>query len=282
MMAIVSTKGGVGKSTVTANIANALIEEGFHVGALDLDSSSPTLHLALGMEVWPQWGVISATSQIIPTKLENGLELVTMASKWGKGNRVSWRGNDKGKLTRELLNDNMGEVAWDKDIEYIIVDSPPSMSEEIFILAESDAIEGYVIVTQPQPMSVADIDRLVDYCRDVQLPIFGVVSNFDGCLTPQGEVFYPYLGEWVDIKKWSESKGLPFLQSIPQSSNIEPLKPIYRELATKIIASTPVLLPRYDKRKLFRREALKIIIKGGEHERDLVPTLDPLSPNNSG
>lgn len=257
-IAITSTKGGVGKTTITASLAIALKELGYNVGALDLDSSSPTLHLAFGLSEPPRLGRDTAKSQIIPSKLKNGIELVTMASHWGEGTRVSWRGNDKGLLTKQLLG---GMVGWSDNLDFICVDSPPSMSEEIFILTDDKSITGYIIVTQPQPMSIADIERLVDFCRNDNLPIFGIVSNFDGCISPQGELFYPYLGGRVDVEAWSLKHKAPFLGAIPQLSNPAHLKASFSKLASKIVSMEPIVLPTREHIKKFKREAAKIMLE---------------------
>jgi len=181
-IAIVSTKGGVGKTTATAQIALAFHRAGFKVGALDLDSSSPTLHLAFGLAEAPPWGLDTENSRILPSKLANGIELATMASFWGANNRVSWRGTDKGDLTRQMLS---GMVGWSPGLDFLCIDSPPSMSEEIFVLAADKSITGYVIITQPQPMSIADIERLTNFCRAERLPVFGIVpiSTAASCRT---------------------------------------------------------------------------------------------------
>jgi len=256
-LAIVSTKGGVGKTTITAELAISLKHRGYSVGALDLDSSSPTLHLAFGLKEPPKLDVDSKKEQILASYLDKGIELVTMASQWGPKTRVSWRGSDKGELTKQLLGEVIG---WSSNLDFLCIDSPPSMSEEIFILAEDKTVVGYIIVTQPQPMSIADIERLVDFCRAESLPIFGIVSNFDGCISPQGDIFYPYLGGRVDVEEWARNHGIPFLGSIPQCSSNEQLAKIFDELAQNIISATPILLPRYETRKQFKRESLKIII----------------------
>lgn len=256
-IAVVSTKGGVGKTTITANLALALRNSGHKVGALDLDSSSPTLHFALGLDEPPKWDVDTLKEQIIPSKLDNGLELITLASHWGPGTRVAWQGNDKDGLTKQLLGDI---IRWNNGLDFIVIDSPPSMSQEIFGLARDKTISSYIIITQPQPMSIADVDRLIDFCRAEALPILGIISNFDGCVSPQGETFYPYLGEKVDIEEWTEKHKLPFLCSIPQCNNQEQLKPIFTELANKVINAEPIKLPRHEKRRKFKRDALKILL----------------------
>jgi len=258
-ISVCSTKGGVGKTTVTAQLALALHRRGFKVGTLDLDSSSPTLHLAFGLNKPPAWGLATETSQIIPSQLDNGIELVTMASHWGPDVRVSWRGTDKGDLTRQMLG---SMVRWKPDMDYLCIDSPPSMSEEIFVLTEDKSISGYIIVTQPQPMSIADIERLVDFCRDHALPVFGIVSNFDGCRAPNGDVFYPYLGGHVDVQAWAIEHKVPFLCSIPQSGNPGLLAPYYAVLSQAIITNTPVVLPNRLMIKKLKRGTLKIFMEG--------------------
>lgn len=257
-IAVCSTKGGVGKTTITAQLALSLIRRELKVGALDLDSSSPTLHLAFGLDKPPDWGLSTETEQIIPSKIANGIELVTMASHWGPDVRVSWRGTDKGNLTKQMLS---GMVMWDPGMQYLCIDSPPSMSEEIFVLTEDKSISGYIIVTQPQPMSIADIERLTDFCKENALPVYGIVSNFDGCLSPNGEVFYPYLGGHIDVKAWAAEHKVPFICSISQSGDPTALAPFYGILANTVMTDTPVILPNRLMIKNLKRGALKIFME---------------------
>jgi ATP-binding protein involved in chromosome partitioning len=280
-IAIVSTKGGVGKTTATAQIALAFHRAGFKVGALDLDSSSPTLHLAFGLAEAPPWGLDTENSRILPSKLANGIELATMASFWGANNRVSWRGTDKGDLTRQMLS---GMVGWSPGLDFLCIDSPPSMSEEIFVLAADKSITGYVIITQPQPMSIADIERLTNFCRAERLPVFGIVSNFDGCVLPNGNLYYPFLGGHIDVKQWAEAHQVPFLCQVPQVANPLDLEIVYTALAGRLATGTPVKLPNREGIKALKRGAIKILMEdeNADIERTLDRAVNPGGTQNPG
>jgi len=93
-LAVLSLKGGTGKSTVTARLGLALRDKGFKVGFLDLDIHGPNLHLALGLDSPPSLGLDTEREMIIPPNI-NGYKLVTMASHFGEGWRILWRGEDK-------------------------------------------------------------------------------------------------------------------------------------------------------------------------------------------
>ena len=177
---VASTKGGVGKSTVAALIARGLQARGEQVGALDLDVHGPTLAYALGLTTAPLLGLDTAGEVILPSDA-GGIRLVTLASHWGEGTRVTWRGEAKLVLARELLQ---AAIDWG-NCSWLVVDSPPSQGEELqAILEDLPQLHGAIIVSQPSDFSAADCDRLVDLFRDVGAPVYGVVSNMEGCECP--------------------------------------------------------------------------------------------------
>lgn len=256
---VMSLKGGTGKSTCTAQIGLSLKAFPYRVGFLDLDIHGPNLPLSLGLESPPPLEVDSKLEAIIPSKI-NGYELMSMASHFGEGSRILWRGADKLDLTRQLLT---GVVAWG-ELDYLIIDSPPSQGEEIMGLFDYlEDIYGVVMVSQPTDFSRADNDRALDLLRDRGIPVCGMLANMDGCICPQcGNRFYPFLTLRANVEEYAAAKKIPFLGSIPQVNYINIVKPIFDDIAKKIDTMPPVKLATHSKRKEFKREALKILLEG--------------------
>lgn len=255
---VMSLKGGTGKSTSTAQIGLALQRLGYIMGFLDLDIHGPNLPLSLGLEKPPPLDVDSDKEVILPAKV-NGYELMSMASHFGEGTRILWRGEDKLDLARQLLT---GVIAWG-NLDYLIIDSPPSQGEEIMGLFDYlPDIYGIIIVSQPTDFSKADNDRVLDLLRNRHIPIIGMLANMDGCICPQcGTRFYPFLTKPTNVEEYAAESKIPFLGSIPQAYSLDIVKPLFDEVARKVDTMEPVKLPSYEKRREFKREALKILME---------------------
>lgn len=207
-LVVMSGKGGVGKSTVAANLAAALAMKGFQVGLLDIDVHGPTIPRLLSL------------SQERPHIEKDYIEPVP----WGKNlwvmslgfmlpdnkEAVIWRGPVKMTLIRQFLQD----VAWG-DLDYLVVDCPPGTGDEplsALQLLGGDAKA--VIVTTPQAVAVDDVRRSITFCREMDTPILGVLENMSGYACPK-------CGEHLDIFNSGGGKDLAaemevnFLGSIP-------------------------------------------------------------------
>jgi len=259
---LMSLKGGTGKSSCTAYLGLALKDLSYRVGFLDLDIHGPNLPLSLGLEKPPPLGVDTAKEVVIPAKV-NGYEILSMSSHFGEGTRILWRGEEKLDLARQLLT---GVIEWG-DLDYLLVDTPPSQGEEIMGLFDYlPDIFGVIIICQPTDFSKADTDRVLDLLRDRKIPILGIIANMDGAICPNcGERFYPFLTKRADVEQFANRHKIPFLASIPQISSTEQVKPIFAKLANKVVSAIPIKLLLHEKRKQFKREALKIIL-GEEDE----------------
>lgn len=206
---VLSGKGGVGKSTVSANLAYALANRGFNTGLIDLDIHGPDIPKMLGIEEARHQ---SYDGKIIePVKVTGNLAVISMAFLLPERNTpVIWRGPMKMTVIRQFLED----VNWG-DLDYLIVDLPPGTGDEALTVAQlAPNIAGAVIVTTPQDVAVLDSSKAAEFIKKLELRVLGIVENMSGFVCP-------HCKEEIDIfgrgggKKEAEQLGVPFLGSIP-------------------------------------------------------------------
>jgi ATP-binding protein involved in chromosome partitioning len=210
---VLSGKGGVGKSTVATNIAVALSVKGQKVGLMDVDIHGPSIPKMLGLE----GNVLRGTETgLAPIVYSENLRVMSIGFILKSENdAVIWRAPLKHKLIRDFLTD----VQWG-EIDYLIIDSPPGTGDEPLSVAQllEDA-DGAVIVTTPQDVALTDVRKAITFCRQVKLPILGVVENMSGFICP-------HCGKTVNIFKtgggesMASDMGVPFLGRIPLEPNI--------------------------------------------------------------
>ena len=210
---VLSGKGGVGKSTVAVNLALGLSLRGMRTGILDVDIHGPSIPKLLGL-LGKKVGV--ANDEIVPLEVYNNVKVVSMGL-FGNGNELPmiWRGPMKTKVIRELVEG----VAWG-DLDCLVVDCPPGTGDEPLSVAQLLASKATaVIVTTPQQMATIDVEKCITFCRQLNLPIAGIVENMSGFVCPD-------CGKTVDIfssgggMKLSEKFGVPFLGKIPLEPDI--------------------------------------------------------------
>jgi ATP-binding protein involved in chromosome partitioning len=204
---VFSGKGGVGKSTVAANLAQALSARGLRVGALDVDIHGPNLAKMLGVE---GRRIESTGDGLRPVEVHKGLSLVSMAFLIEEpDNPIIWRGPMKMKIIEQFL----GDVEWG-DLDWLIIDSPPGTGDEPLSVAQLVPATGAVIVTTPQDVSVLDSRKAVVFARRLGLKIFGIVENMSGYVCPhcgrRSDVFKAGGGE-----RAAAEMGVPFLGRVP-------------------------------------------------------------------
>jgi len=212
-LAIMSGKGGVGKSTVAANLALSLSARGYAVGLLDADIHGPTIPKILGIES-EKLGVVEGG--ILPATVEPGVKVVSMGFMLSDRNTpVIWRGPMKmGAITQFL-----GEVSWG-DLDYLIVDLPPGTGDEPLSIAQLiPELDGSVIVTTPQEVALTSVRKCINFSKTLNIPVIGIVENMSGFECP-------HCGKKVDIfktgggKRAAEEFDVPFLGSIPLDPNV--------------------------------------------------------------
>jgi ATP-binding protein involved in chromosome partitioning len=205
---VLSGKGGVGKSTVAANLAVSLASAGKTVGLLDVDVHGPSIPKLLGLE---GRRIEVGDQEMLPVRMSNNLAVMSIGFLLpGVGEPVIWRGPRKYHAIRQFLKD----VAWGS-LDYLVVDSPPGTGDEPMSVAQLvGAPAGAVIVTTPQDVAVADVRRCVSFCHSLSLPVVGIVENMSGYTCPR-------CGEKIDLfktgggKALAEETNVPFLGSVP-------------------------------------------------------------------
>ncbi|WP_319371642.1 iron-sulfur cluster carrier protein MrpORP [uncultured Ilyobacter sp.] len=204
---VMSGKGGVGKSTLSTNIAYGLSLQGKKVGLLDADLHGPNIPLMLGIE-----GVRIQNSNK-PYELNSNLKVVSLSFFMeSSDNPIIWRGPAKIGAIRELL----GEIEWG-ELDYLVVDLPPGTGDEPLTIAQDiGKVDGSVIVTTPQDVAILDSRKSVKFSKMVNMPVLGIVENMSGFVCP-------HCGDRIDIfkvgggEKAAKELEVPMLGKIPMT-----------------------------------------------------------------
>ena len=205
---VLSGKGGVGKSTVAVNLAMSLALAGKSVGLLDIDIHGPSVPKILNLE----GKAIQAIGDVIlPVEMVENLKVMSIGFLLrGSSDAVIWRGPMKYKMIKQFLKD----VQWG-NLDFLIVDSPPGTGDEpLSIVQLLENADGAVIVTTPQEVALSDVRKCISFCRNLKLPVLGVVENMSGFVCPK-------CGEKTDVFKsgggeiMANEMHVPFLGRIP-------------------------------------------------------------------
>jgi len=208
-----SNKGGVGKSTVTTNLAIALQESGYSVGLADADLHGPNIPKLLQAE---NVRLKSTDVGIDPYETSNGLKVASLGFLIEDPNmHIAWRDAVKYDFIIELL----GNINWGP-LDYLLFDLPPGTgNEQITIIDFIGEVDGAVVVTTPQDLAILDARKMISFSRDSNVPIVGVIENMSTMICPHCEkdidVFKKGGGQ-----KLAEELVLPYLGSIPLDGDI--------------------------------------------------------------
>ena len=237
---VMSGKGGVGKSTVSTNLAVALSLDGFNVGLLDADIHGPNIPKMLGIE---SGHVVGSGTEMAPVEVFPNLKVISMAFFIGDpDNPVVWRG----PLKHNAISQFVGEVEWG-NLDFLIVDLPPGTGDESLSVAHViKNVDGAIIVTTPQDVALLDSRKAVTFSRMLSIPVIGIVENMSGLECPHCHKEIP-LFKTGGGEKAARDLKVPFLGRIP----IDP------EMVTDCDRGMPFVMshPKSEAAKAFRQIA---------------------------
>jgi ATP-binding protein involved in chromosome partitioning len=208
ILIVLSGKGGVGKSTVAANLTLSLSLQGFRTGILDVDIHGPSIPKLLGID-GQRMG--TQNDELLPIECYANVNVVSMALLLQNTEQaVIWRGPMKANVIREFVQ----HVAWGK-LDYLIVDCPPGTGDEPLSVAQILGNKARaVIVTTPQEVAVIDVEKCITFCNQLGLPVVGIIENMSGYVCS-------HCGTETDIfshgggEKLAQKFSVPFLGKIP-------------------------------------------------------------------
>ncbi|MEW5911172.1 MAG: Mrp/NBP35 family ATP-binding protein [Thermodesulfobacteriota bacterium] len=244
---VMSGKGGVGKSTVAAYLALGLAARGFAVGLLDVDLHGPSIPRMLGLNGHAL--VQEQEQRISPMVTKHGLKVLSVEMLMpDRESSVIWRGPLKIGVIKQFISD----VEWGA-LDFLVIDSPPGTGDEPLTVAQSVDGALAVVVTTPQEIALADVRKSLDFCRQVQMPVLGLVENMSGLTCPHCGRPVELLGQGGG-QELAQRLGLSLLARLPWDSRLvqagdsgQPLElehdynaagPQYRELVQSVLIRT--------------------------------------------
>jgi ATP-binding protein involved in chromosome partitioning len=186
---VMSGKGGVGKSSVAAYLSVSLAKKGYRVGLMDVDLHGPSIPRILGLK--GDLGISGHEGKMLPVRYLPNMEVISIETLMGenKDTATIWRGPLKIGAIRQFVSD----IEW-MNLDYLVIDSPPGTGDEPLTVAQTIPDAKALIVTTPQEVSLADVRKSINFCRQVKMEILGLVENMSGLKCP-------YCGEIVDVFK---------------------------------------------------------------------------------
>lgn len=238
LLAVGSGKGGVGKSTLAANLAVALGRAGTPTGLVDADITGPSVPTLLGMTGRPE----ARGKQLIPLRA-HGIQALSMGALTPPGRALAWRGPMVAGALGQLLEADWGEA------ELLVVDLPPGTGDIHLSLLQKHRPAGAVVVTTPQDLSLQDAARALDLFGQVGVPVLGIVENMAGYACPGCGALSDPFGRGGGERE-AAARGVPFLGRVPLDIAVRkasdagdppasapgPIGDVFRELASRVLA----------------------------------------------
>ncbi len=207
-IAILSGKGGVGKTSTTINIAATLKQEGNAVGIFDADVHGPSVPKMTGLSKRTD---LHGAWMMNPVETDGGIKVMSVSLFWpGEDTPVMWKGHYKARVIRQLL----ASVRWGA-MDYLLIDLPPGTGDEPMTIMKSiPGLDGVVVVTTPQEVSVAVCSKAISSANELGVPILGLIENMSAFICPHCGEEIPVLGEGRG-EDLARTYKIPFLGRIP-------------------------------------------------------------------
>ncbi|MBI3329995.1 MAG: Mrp/NBP35 family ATP-binding protein [Nitrospinae bacterium] len=224
IIAVASGKGGVGKSTVAANLAVALTQTGAQVGLLDADIYGPSIPLMMGITDKPR----ESNGHFMPP-VHYGVKVMSIGFFLDLNTAVVWRGPMVGKAIQELIRG----ADWG-ELDYMVVDLPPGTGDAQLTLCQSVPVTGAVMVTTPQDVALSDVLKAIAMFEKVKIPLLGIVENMSYFLCPHCQ-------QRTEIFKYGGGRAAALRLNIPFLGEIalDPAIPIGGDAGEPIVVKTP-------------------------------------------
>lgn len=210
---VLSGKGGVGKSSVSANLATSLAKKGYKTGLMDVDVHGPSIAQMFGMK--DLLDIDPDTKLLLPKQINENLKVVTVqALMQDKDQAIIWRGPAKTGIIKQFV----GSVCWG-ELDFLVIDAPPGTGDEPLTVIQTIPDAKGIIVTTPQEVALADIRKSISFCKTVKMETLGVLENMAGYTCP-------HCNQFIDLfksgggEKTAKAQGLNFLGSIPFDTRV--------------------------------------------------------------
>lgn len=208
VIAVLSGKGGVGKSTVTVLLARALKQMGLQIGVMDADITGPSIPRLFGIE--SEKAYATSENEIIPVKTQEGIEVMSLNYLLkNEDDPVIWRGPIVGNVVKQFYTD----VIWG-DLDVLLIDMPPGTGDVALTILQQLPVQGVIMVSTPQPMVSMIVSKAVHMCEQMHVPVLGILENM-------AYLDCPHCGERIDfyntdqLSEFLESSGLKLYGTLP-------------------------------------------------------------------
>ena len=208
VIAVLSGKGGVGKSTVTVLLARALKQMGLQAGVMDADITGPSIPRLFGIE--SEKAYATGENEIIPVKTQEGIEVMSLNYLLkNEDDPVIWRGPIVGNVVKQFYTD----VIWG-DLDVLLIDMPPGTGDVALTILQQLPVQGVIMVSTPQPMVSMIVSKAVHMCEQMHVPVLGILENM-------AYLDCPHCGERIDfyntdqLSEFLESSGLKLYGTLP-------------------------------------------------------------------
>ena len=209
VIAVASGKGGVGKSTVSTNLAISLSRTGLSVGLVDADIYGPSLPTMMNIQGQP---IVNEDKKIVPLEAY-GIQCMSMGFLVPEKEAIIWRGPMVMGAVRQFLHD----VAW-SDVDVLVIDLPPGTGDAQLTMIQTVPLSGALVVTTPQQVAVVDAERAISMFRKLDVPVMGIVENMAWMDMPDGSKIYPFGSGGGKVT--SDAYDTPLLAQVPFDQRI--------------------------------------------------------------